>query len=115
MIKYKVDKYMFQVFSSRPAQSLSPNQTVAAVYCYEQTTEGLKHRGTITFVSDDSPLLPAVHDETNGLLRLYFHRCQFDVTVNLLRTEEPLYLRFKNSTTAWLTSSLELTGEEETP
>lgn len=115
MAEYKVEKYKFQVFSSRPAQTLNPDQQVAIIYCYEQTTDGLKYRGSITFLSDDSPLLPATHDATNGRIYLYFHRCQFDVTMEAMRTEEPLYLYFKNPTNACLKSYLELTGEEETP
>ena len=112
MAKYPVEKYALRIYSTMPTPE---NQMVAIIYCYEETTSGLKSRGNIKFYPDDTPLHPATHDATNGLIYLHFHQCQFDATTEILRTEKPLYLVYKANKNAYLGSGVEPTGEEETP
>jgi hypothetical protein len=116
MPQSKVDMYRFLIYSTRPTTNLDPNQWVAKIRCFKQTTPGtFKYSGEIYFHADGTPLPLAGYEESPELIFLHFNLCQFDATIELLRTEEPLWLTYVSGTNAYLRSGPEPTGEEETP
>jgi len=116
MPQSKVDMYRFVIYSSKPTTILDPNQWVAKIRCYEQTAPGtFRYSGEIYFHADGTPLLPAGYDGGTERIFLHFNLCQFDATIELLRTEKPLWLWYNSGTEAGLRSGPEPTGEEETP
>lgn len=109
-----VDMYRFVIYSSRPTTDFDPNRWVAKIRCFKQTTPGtFIYSGEIFFHPDGAPLLEASYDSSNDLIFLRFNLCQFDATIEVLRTEKPLYLWYKSGTEAGLRSGPEPTGEEE--
>jgi hypothetical protein len=115
MPQYPFNRYALRVYSSRPTQAVSPNQLIALIYCYEAAGSSIHYRGSIWFFSDCTPLRPATHDAPNNRIHLQCHISQFAATIEILRTEEPLWLFYDSPTNAFLKSGLEPTGEEETP
>jgi hypothetical protein len=116
MPQSKVDMYRLFIYSSRPTIIHDPNQKVAKIRCYKETTpKTFKYSGEIYFYSDGTLLLPAEYDADNDLIFLRFNLCQFDATIEVLRTEQPLYLYYASGTDAYLRGGPEPTGEEETP
>ena len=60
-----------------------------------------------------TPLAPPVHDPANGRTFLHFNLCQFHAVLEMLRTEEPIYLDYYGPTNAALRTGREPVGEEE--
>ena len=109
MPSYKVDGYSLRIWSSRPTTNLSPGTAVAGIYLYE----GTKYRGYAYFFPDGTPLAPAVLDSVNGRVYVHFNLSQFHAVMEMLRTEDPIYVYFVSPTHAALRSGKEPTGEEE--
>jgi hypothetical protein len=109
MPSYRIDGYALRLWSSRPTTNLSPGTAVAGIYLYE----GTKYRGYAYFFPDGTPLSPAVLDSVNGRIFLHFNLCQFHAVMEMLRTEEPIYIYYIGPTNAALRSGKEPTGEEE--
>ncbi|MFO7918769.1 MAG: hypothetical protein R6V13_11905 [Anaerolineae bacterium] len=109
MAGYNIDGYAIRLWSSRPTTDLSPGTAVAGIYLYEGNT----YRGYVYFFPDGTPLSPPVHDSTNGRIFLHFNLCQFHAVMEMLRTEEPLYVYYLSPTNAALRSGKEPVGEEE--
>jgi hypothetical protein len=93
---------------------LNPNQFVAIILCYGTFEDVYGYRGYIKFHADGTLLPPAVHDAGSHRIYLHLNLCQFDAAIEVLRTEQPLYLTYVNPATAFLRSGVEPTGEEET-
>ena len=109
MPQYAIDGYALRMWSSRPTTNLSPGTAVAGIYLYEGNT----YRGYVYFFPDGTPLAPPVHDPTNGRAFLHLNLSQFDATIEILRTEKPIYLYYSSPTNAALMSGKEPVGEEE--
>ena len=109
MAQYTIDGYSIRMWSSRPTTDLSPGTAVAGVYLYEGNT----YRGYVYFFPDGTPLAPPVDDPTNGRTFLHFNLSQFHATVEILRTEKPIYLYYFGPTNAALMVGKEPVGEEE--
>ncbi len=88
---------------------MSPGIAVAGIYLYEGNT----YRGYIYFFPDGTALAPPVEDSASGRVFLYFNLSQFHATMEMLRTEEPIYLYYVSPTQAALRSGKEPVGEEE--
>lgn len=109
MPEFEIDGYAFRQWSSRPTTNLNPGVAVAGVYVYQ----GAIYRGYIYFFPDGTPLAPAVYDGVNGRVFLHLNLCQLQGTMDMLRTEKPLYVYFNDASNAALRSGVEPTGEEE--
>jgi hypothetical protein len=109
MAQYKIDGYAIRAWSSRPTTNLSPGTAVAGIYLYE----GNAYRGYVYFFPDGTPLAPPVHDAAKGQIFLHFNLCQFHAVMEMLRTEEPIYLYYFGPTNAALRTGREPVGEEE--
>ena len=109
MASYKIDGYSTRLWSSRPTTNLSPGTAVAGIYLYE----GNKYRGYVYFFPDGTPLAPAVFHSATERIFLHLNLCQFHATMEMLRTEKPVYLYYVGPTNAALRSGKEPVGEEE--
>lgn len=109
MAQYKIDGYALRLWSSRPTTNLSPGTAAAGIYLYEGNT----YRGYAYFYPDGTALLAPVHDSANGRVMLRFNLSQFHAVMEMLRTEEPIYLYYYSPTNAALRSGKEPVGEEE--
>jgi hypothetical protein len=109
MPTYNIDQYAIRMWSSRPTTNLSPGTAVAGIYLYEGNT----YRGYIYFFPDGTALAPPVFDAGQGRVFLHYNLSQYDATVNILRTERPLYIYYFSPTNAALRSGREPVGEEE--
>ena len=109
MASFKIDGYSLRLWSSRSTTNMSPGTAVAGIYLYE----GNKYRGYVYFFPDGTALAPPVEDSTIGRVFLHFNLSQFHATMEMLRTEEPVYLYYVNPTQAALRSGKEPVGEEE--
>jgi hypothetical protein len=109
MPEFPVDGYAFRQWSSRPTTNLNPGVAVAGVYLYQ----GANYRGYIYFFPDGTPLAAPVYDAANGRVFLHVNLSQFQGTMEMLRTEKPLYVYYNDVSNAALRSGVEPTGEEE--
>jgi len=109
MPEFQIDGYAFREWSSRPTNNLNPGVAVAGVYLYQ----GGNYRGYIYFFPDGTPLAPPVFDAANGRIFLHLNLSQFHGTMEILRTEKPLYVYYIDPSNAALRSGVEPTGEEE--
>ena len=109
MAEFAVDGYAIREWSSRPTTNLSPGTAVAGIYLYQ----GKTYRGYVYFFPDGTNLAPPVFDSANGRIFLHFNLCQFDSTVEILRSEKPIYVYYTGPTNAALRSGVEPIGEEE--
>jgi len=109
MVKYQIDGYAIRLWSSRPTTNLSPGTAAAVIYLYEGNT----YRGCVYFHPDGTALLAPTHDSGNDRVTLHFNLCQFHAVMEMLRTEEPIYLYYYGPTNADLRSGKEPVGEEE--
>ncbi len=109
MAQYKIDGYAIRLWSSRSTTNLSPGTAVAGIYLYEEK----EYRGYVYFFPDGTPLAPSVHDPANSRIFLHFNLCQFHSVMEMLRTEEPIYIYYFSPTNAALRSGMEPVGEEE--
>jgi hypothetical protein len=109
MAQFKIDGYATRLWTSRPTTNLSPGTAVAGIYLYEGNT----YRGYVYFFPDGTPLAPAVFHSASGRIFLHFNLSQFHVTLEMLRTEKPIYIYYQGPTNAALRSGKEPVGEEE--
>lgn len=109
MAEYLIDGYAFRQWSSRSTTNLNSGVAVAGVYLYQ----GASYRGYIYFFPDGTPLAPPVFDAANGRVFLHLNLCQLQGTMDMFRTEKPLYVYFNDVNNAALRSGVEPTGEEE--
>ncbi len=109
MASFKIDGYALRLWSSRSTTNLSPGTAVAGIYLYE----GNNYRGYVYFFPDGTPLSPPVEDANNGRVFLHFNLSQFHATMEMLRTEKPIYIYYISPTHAALRSGKEPVGEEE--
>jgi hypothetical protein len=109
MAEYTVDGYALRLWSSRPTTNLSPGTAVAGIYLYEGNT----YRGYVYFFPDGTNLAPPLDDATNGRVFLHLNLSQFHATMEMLRSEKPIYVFYNSPTDAALRSGKEPTGEEE--
>jgi len=109
MAEFLIDGYAFRQWSSRPTTNLNPGVAVAGIYLYQ----GHNYRGYIYFFPDGTPLAPAVFDSVNGRVFLHLNLCQLQGTMDMVRTEKPLYVYYNDGTNAALRSGVEPIGEEE--
>ena len=110
MPSFNIDTYAVRMWSSRPTTNLNPGVAVAGIYLYE----GITYRGYVYFFPDGTALAPPVYNSTTDQAFLHFNLSQFPATVELLRSEEPVYLYYFSATNAGLYTGQEPTGEEET-
>lgn len=109
MPAYKISSYSVRMWSSRPTTNLSPGVAVAGIYLYE----GDSYRGYVYFYPNGTPLAsPVFHSSTNQAF-LHFNLSELESTIDLLRTEEPVYLYYFSPSNAGLYTGKEPTGEEE--
>jgi hypothetical protein len=71
------------------------------------------YRGCLWFYPDGTPLAPPFDDTENGRISLHFNLCQFHAVMELLRTEDPIYLYYNSPKDAALRSGKEPSGKEE--
>ena len=109
MASFKIDGYSLRLWSSRSTTDLNPGTAVAGIYLYE----GNKYRGYVYFFPDGTSLSPPVEDASNGRVFLHFNLSQFHATMEMLRTEDPIYIYYMSPTHAGLRSGKEPVGEEE--
>ena len=105
----KIDGYALRIWSSRPTTNLSPGSAVAGIYLYE----GNKYRGYAYFFPDGTTLAPPVEDSANERVFMHFNLSQFHATMEMLRTEQPIYIYYSSPSNAALYSGKEPVGEEE--
>lgn len=110
MAQYEIDGYALRIWSSRPVTNLSPGVAVAGIYLYQ----GKDYRGYVYFFPDGTPLSPPIHDSSAGRIFLHLNLSQFHSVMEMMRTEEPIYVYYYGPTNAALRSGVEPTGEEET-
>ncbi|KPL08328.1 hypothetical protein AMJ86_01060 [bacterium SM23_57] len=109
MPEYKIDGYSVRLWSSRPTTNLSPGTAVAGIYLYEGTT----YRGYVYFFPDGTALAAPVFHSASERIFVHYNLCQFDATLEILRSEKPIYLFYRSPTNAGLRSGREPVGEEE--
>ena len=109
MAEFLIDSYATRLWSSRATTNLSPGTAVAGLYLYEQAA----YRGYVYFFPDGTQLAPPVFDAANGRVFLHFNLSQFAATLEMLRTEKPIYVYYLSPTNAALRSGMEPVGEEE--
>jgi hypothetical protein len=109
MVITRVDEYAIRLFSSRSTTRLDGSiaATVGRIYLYGD----IGYAGCIHFYPDGTELPPPT--TSNERVFLHFNLCQLHGVMEMLRTEEPLYVYFKSTAEASLTSGREPTGEEE--
>ena len=110
LAQYKIDGYGVRLWSSRPTTNLSPGVAVAGIYLYQ----GKTYRGYAYFFPDGTPLASAVRDSAKGRIFLHLNLSQFHSTLEMLRTEKPVYVYYLSPTNAALRTGREPVGEEET-
>jgi len=108
MAQFKIDGYATRLWSSRPTANLT-GSAVAGIYLYEGNT----YRGYVYFFPDGAHLDPPVFHSATGRIFLNFNLSQFHATLEMLRTEKPIYLYYLSTTNAYLRSGKEPVGEEE--
>ena len=111
MASKEVENYAIYVLSSKQLSGSSAH--VAVIYLYGEPET--RYRGFIAFHPDGVTLPDASYDSVNEIFKLRFNLCQFHSTMEMLRTEKPVYVQYKSPTNAFLRSKKEPTGEEETP
>lgn len=109
MASFEIDGYSIRLWSSRSTTSTSSGVAVAGIYLYERNT----YRGYVYFFPDGTALSPPVEDSTNGRVFLHLNLSQFHATMEIMRTEEPIFLYYVSPTHAGLRSGKEPVGEEE--
>ncbi|HWI93038.1 MAG TPA: hypothetical protein VNT20_17295 [Flavisolibacter sp.] len=109
MAEFLIDGYALRQWSSRSTTNLNPGVAVAGIYLYQ----GASYRGYIYFFPDGTQLAAPVFDAANGRVFLHFNLCQLHETMEMLRTEKPLYVYYNDINNAALRSGVEPMGEEE--
>ncbi len=109
MPSFKIDGYSVRMWSSRPTTNLNPGVAVAGIYLYQ----GGKYKGYVYFFPDGTPLAPPVYHSSTQQAFLHFNLSEFHATVDLLRSEDPIYLYYYSPTHAGLYTGREPTGEHE--
>ena len=109
MPAYNIDSYSVRMWSSRPTTNLNPGVAVTGIYLYEGNT----YRGYVYFFPNGTPLNPPVFDSASNRAFLHFNLSEFAVTVDMLRSEKPVYLYYFSPTNAGLYTGKEPTGEAE--
>lgn len=109
MAEFNIDGYALRLWSTRPTTNLSPGVAVAGIYLYQ----GNNYRGYVYFFPDGTNLAAPVFDSSNGRVFLHFNLCQFHATMEILKSEKPIYVYYLSPSNAALRSGMEPVGEEE--
>lgn len=109
MALYQIGKYAIRFWSSRPTSNLDPNVALARISFYD--TEST-YRGQASFFPDGTELSPPLVD-SSGRINIHFNLSQFHAVMEMLRTEQPIYLYYFAQTDAGIATGHEPVGEEE--
>ena len=110
MSVYRVSEYTLTLWSSRSTSDLGGRTAVASILLYEEGTGS--YRGRAYFYADGTHLQQP-DESTEGMITLRFNLCQFHPIMEMLRTEQPVYLYYYSPGNAGLKSGKEPVGEEE--
>ena len=82
----------------------------AVIFLYDASNT---NRGVARFYPDGTHIPEASENTSMGIINIGLPISRFTSFVDILRNEEPIYLRYESPTNTFLQTLLEPTGEEE--
>jgi hypothetical protein len=111
LVDYKIDRYSVRAWSSRPVFGFPPGKSPVAEI---QLFQGDALRARAYFHADEPPP-PSRRVSREREILMHFHADYLHPLLELLRSEQPLYLHYVSPRDAYLSTGLEPVGEAEQP
>lgn len=110
MTSYLIDRYMVNLYSSRP-NSAGSNDPIADIQLFSGPPPESVLRGTAIFLADGSPL-PGLGVNTESIA-VYYHISMLAVVLSILRGEGPISVFQIDGMAGLTTAEAEPIGEQE--